>query len=110
MTGCRKTIIALVTLFVATACSAQDGVASVYNGGRTASGEFARPSGFTAASRTLPLGSTAKVTNLRTHKSVTVRINDRGPYIRGRIIDLMPAAARAIGIDGLGKVRVTSTK
>ena len=82
------------------------GIASVYNGGRTASGELARPTGLTAASRTLPLGSYAAVTNLRNGRSVVVRINDRGPFIRGRIIDLMPAAAHAIGIDGLGHVAV----
>ena len=63
-----------------------------------------------AASLTLPLGSTAMVTNLETGKSATVTIRDRGPYVKGRIIDLSPATAQSIGIDrrqGLAKVEVT---
>jgi rare lipoprotein A len=80
------------------------GIASVYSGGRTASGEYARRSGYTAASRTLPFGTMVRVTNLRNGRSVVVRINDRGPFVRGRIIDLMPAAARAIGSGGLSRV------
>jgi rare lipoprotein A len=84
-----------------------DGVASVYRGGRTASGQWASPSGFTAASPTLPFGSRVRVTNTSNGRSVTVRIDDRGPFVRGRIIDLTPAAAHAIGFAGLAHVRVT---
>jgi rare lipoprotein A len=86
--------------------SAQSGIASVYSGGRTADGERANPSGFTAAHRTLPFGTRVKVTNRSSGRSVVVRINDRGPFVRGRIIDLMPAAARALGMDGLAPVTI----
>jgi len=56
------------------------------------------PSGNNAASRTLPLGTVAKVTNVATGKSAVVNIEDRGPYIKGRIVDLSPATARKIGL------------
>ena len=82
----------------------QSGIASVYSGGRTANGEVARAGGLTAAHRTLPFGTMVTVTNRSTGASVVVRINDRGPFVRGRVIDLTPAAARAIGIGGLGQV------
>jgi rare lipoprotein A len=87
---------------------AQSGVASVYahNGGRTASGERALPGALTAAHRTLPFGTLVSVTNRRNGRSVVVRINDRGPFLRGRIIDLTPAAAHAIGMSGLAPVTI----
>jgi rare lipoprotein A len=87
--------------------SAQIGIASVYSGGRTADGEHASAGGLTAAHRSLPFGTRVRVTNERTGRSVVVRINDRGPYVRGRIIDLTPAAAHAIGFSGLAHVNVT---
>jgi rare lipoprotein A len=80
------------------------GIASVYSGERTANGEFASASGLTAAHRTLPFGTMVKVTNTGTGRSVVVRINDRGPFVRGRVIDLTPAGARALGMDGLAPV------
>jgi rare lipoprotein A len=83
---------------------AQSGIASIYSGGRTANGEQAIASRLTAAHRTLPFGTQVKVTHRRTGQSVVVRINDRGPFIRGRVIDLTPAAARAIGFSGLAPV------
>jgi rare lipoprotein A len=86
---------------------AQTGIASVYSGGRTADGEHASAGGLTAAHRSLPFGTLVRVTNESTGRSVVVRINDRGPFVRGRIIDLMPAAARAIGFSGLAHVNVT---
>lgn len=88
---------------------AQSGIASVYaySGEKTASGEKAHPGGLTAAHRTLPFGTKVKVTNKRNGRSVTVRINDRGPFVHGRIIDLTPAAARALGFSGLAPVEVT---
>jgi peptidoglycan lytic transglycosylase len=88
--------------------STQSGVASMYShaGRKTASGETARPGGMTAAHRSLPFGTMVRVTNRRSGKSVVVRINDRGPFVRGRIIDLTPAAARAIGFSGLAPVEV----
>lgn len=80
-----------------------------FDGRRTSNGEIYNQRAMTAASRTLPIGSHARVTNLKTGKSVVVRINDRGPFVKGRGIDLSHAAARRIGLDhrGIGKVRVT---
>jgi rare lipoprotein A len=86
--------------------SAQEGIASVYSGERTANGEYANASGLTAAHRTLPFGTRVRVTNHQTGRSVVVRINDRGPFVAGRIIDLTPAGAHALGMDGLAHVSV----
>jgi rare lipoprotein A len=83
------------------------GIASVYSGGRTANGETAAAGGLTAAHRSLPFGTMVKVTNRGTGRSVVVRINDRGPFVRGRVIDLTPAAARAIGFNGLAPVTLS---
>jgi rare lipoprotein A len=103
----QKALIALAALFFATPVFAQDGIASVYNSGyRTASGALFNPGCVCAASKTLPLGSHVRVLNLKTYRSITVKINDRGPYVAGRIIDLTPAAASALGVRGLGRVRV----
>lgn len=96
---------AVATLF-AGAAQAESGIASVYSGGRTANGERAHPSGMTAAHRSMPFGTKVRVTNRRNGKSVVVRINDRGPFIRGRVIDLTPAAARALGFSGLAPVNL----
>ncbi len=86
------------------------GIASFYgakfNGRRTASGEKFTNSTLTAAHKTLPFGSKVQVTNLRNGKSVVVRINDRGPFVKGRIIDLSKAAAKKIGLNGAGTSRV----
>jgi len=92
--------------------SAESGTASVYgySGGKTASGERANPSAFTAAHRTLPFGTSVTVINQRNGKSVTVRINDRGPFVRGRIIDLTPAAASALGFSGLTQVTLVTQR
>jgi peptidoglycan lytic transglycosylase len=81
------------------------------NGKETASGETFDQNKLTAAHKTLPLGSTAVVTNLETGKSVEVTINDRGPYVKGRKIDLSRAAARQIGMtkEGVAKVKIQST-
>ncbi len=88
--------------------SAQSGIASVYDypGGQTASGERGSPAALTAAHRTLPFGTMVRVTDHQNGRSVVVRINDCGPFVRGRIIDLSPAAARVIGMDGLADVTV----
>jgi rare lipoprotein A len=87
-----------------------DGTASFYgreeHGGKTASGERFDMNAMTAAHRTAPLGSRLKVTNLRNGRSVVVRINDRGPFVRGRIIDLSRAAAGELGFIGAGVTRV----
>jgi rare lipoprotein A len=90
------------------AANAQSGIASVYasHGGRTADGERVSPGALTAAHRSLPFGTRVRVTNKRNGRSVVVRINDRGPFVRGRVIDLSPAAARAIGVSGLAPVEI----
>jgi rare lipoprotein A len=80
-----------------------------FSGHRTSSGERFDPNRLTAASRTLPLGSVVHVTNLSNGHSVNVRINDRGPFVRGRSLDLSHRAAQKIGLTakGLGRVKVT---
>jgi rare lipoprotein A len=94
----------------------QVGVASWYgpgfHGRKTASGERFDQNDLTAAHRKLPLGSEVKVTNLANGRSVTVAINDRGPYAKGRVLDLSKAAARKLGMveDGVAKVRIEATR
>ncbi len=80
-----------------------------FSGRRTASGERFDPNQMTAASKTLPIGSVVHVTNLANGRSVTVRINDRGPYVRGRSLDLSRGAASRIGLmrKGVARVKVT---
>jgi len=92
------------TIAMPVVASAQTGIASIYSGGRTANGERARASGLTAAHRSLPFGTMVRVTNQRSGRSVVVRINDRGPFIRGRVIDVTPAAAHVLGFSGLAPV------
>jgi rare lipoprotein A len=90
--------------------SGQLGVASFYwQPQRVASGGWFNPNGMTAAHRTLPFGTRVRVTHAATGRSVDVRINDRGPYIAGRIIDLSRAAAGVIGMTGQGIARVSVT-
>jgi rare lipoprotein A len=95
------------------AIGGQIGMASYYkHGRRTASGETFNPQGLTAAHRTLPFGTKVRVVNVKSGKSVVVRINDRGPFVRGRIIDLAFGAARAVGLHraGVAKVRIDVLK
>jgi rare lipoprotein A len=88
------------------------GIASYYgydfSGNKTATGERFNPNGMTAAHRSLPFGTRVRVTNTRNGRSVIVRINDRGPYIRGRVIDLSLGAARVLGMmsSGIAPVRI----
>jgi rare lipoprotein A len=90
--------------------AAQAQVATYYGkefaGHRTASGERFNPGAMTAAHRTLPFGTRVRVTNSHTGRSVIVRINDRGPFVKGRSIDLSSGAARAIGMGSTGNVRI----
>ena len=90
--------------------AAQVGKASWYgpglHGNKTASGERFNPQRLTAAHRRLPLGTQARVTNLKNGKTVTVTINDRGPHHGGRIIDLSRAAAQQLSMDGVARVRL----
>lgn len=69
-----------------------------FHGNRTASGEVYNQHALTAAHRSLPFGTRVRVTNTRTGRSVVVRITDRGPFIRGRVLDLSAAAARMLGV------------
>jgi len=85
----------------------QSGIASIYSGERTANGEYASAHRLTAAHRSLPFGTMVKVTHRSTGRSVVVRINDRGPFISGRVIDLTPAGAHALGFSGLAPVTLT---
>lgn len=83
------------------------GVASYYwQPQRVASGGWFNPNAMTAAHKTLPFGTRVRVTNMNNGRAVTVTINDRGPYIAGRIIDLSRAAASAVGMTGSGVARV----
>jgi rare lipoprotein A len=86
---------------------AETGIASFYGGGHTASGESAGPTGLTAAHRTLPFGTVVLVTNVGNGKTVIVRITDRGPYGRGRIIDVSRAAARELDMIERGTTLVS---
>lgn len=102
---CALTLVGMFTTQVL--AETETGIASVYSEEKTANGEYAHGSALTAAHKTLPFGTWVRVTNLQNGLSVIVRINDRGPYIRGRIIDLTPAGAQAIGSAGLARVQLT---
>ncbi len=121
----RKVTLAIASLFISGAAfflpaavqaepaetagrTVQSGRASWYgpgfHGRRTASGETFNTNALTAAHRTLPFGTKVRVVNKNTGKSVIVRINDRGPYAHGRVIDLSKASAQAIGLSGVASV------
>lgn len=93
-----------------TEAAGEEGEASWYGPGlygrKTASGEVLRPGTLTAAHRTLPFGTCLRVTNLENGRAVEVRVNDRGPYVAGRILDVSETAARALGMHGRGVTRV----
>lgn len=95
--------------FTPAPAAAESGMASFYSfhGRTTASGEKANKHGLTAAHRTLPFGTRVRVTNKRNGRSVVVRINDRGPFIRGRVIDVTVAAARQLGFVSRGVAPVS---
>lgn len=90
--------------------AAQTGIASYYGrelaGRRTASGERFNPAGLTAAHRTYPFGTRLRVTNLANGRQVIVRVNDRGPFVRRRTLDVSQGAVRALGFTGRGMARV----
>lgn len=106
----RASLAALMLCLAGTMAHAESGIASVYSGksdeggSRASNGERIDPRALTAAHRTLPFNSIVKVTNKINGRFVVVRINDRGPWRRGRIIDLTPAGARQIGMNGLAPV------
>lgn len=83
------------------------GIASFYSqDSHTASGEKFDANELTAAHPSLPFGTRLRVTNVNTGKSVTVRVNDRGPYVRGRVVDVSYSAAQALGMVGQGVAKV----
>lgn len=94
----------------------QQGIASYYaqffNGRLTANGERHNPNALVAAHKTLPFGTKVRVTNLNNGRQVIVRINDRGPFVRGRVIDLSRAAAKKINLlkAGIARVKITRLK
>ncbi|MDE2385242.1 MAG: septal ring lytic transglycosylase RlpA family protein [Alphaproteobacteria bacterium] len=92
----------------APAAHASTGFASYYKTGRrTANGERFLPMGLTCAHRRLPFGTRLKVTNLRNGRSVVVRVNDRGPFVRGRVLDLSLGAAKVIGLNASGVAKIS---
>jgi rare lipoprotein A len=99
-----------ILLVCGPAAAQQTGIASIYSaalcGHRTASGRPLDCQSLSAAHRSLRFGERVKVTNLRNGRTTIVRIADRGPFRRGRVIDLSPAAARALGFSGLASVRL----
>ena len=100
---CLATFVA----FAPSSANAQSGMASWYKMGRvTANGERFKPMGYTAAHRTLKFGTVVRVTNVKSGRSVVVRINDRGPFVHGRIIDLAQGAAQIIGLHRSGTAKV----
>lgn len=106
-----KIITIICWLAFCLSCFAETGKASHYStqtGSRTASGERLNDNAYTAAHRTLKFGTKVKVVNLQNGKEVIVRINDRGPFKKGRIIDVSRAAAKALGFydQGLTKVKI----
>jgi rare lipoprotein A len=116
--NCISLAAAVFCLFMA-ACSpriTEKGKASFYadsfQGRQTANGEIFKQNKKTAAHKTLPFGTKVKVTNLKNGKTVTVRINDRGPFVAGRIIDLSKRAAKKIDMknDGIAEVKIKFRK
>ncbi len=96
-----------VVISQAESSRSESGVAAVYStesGSGTASGQKLNPEALTAAHRTLPFGTKVHVTNKNNGRSVVVTINDRGPFVSGRVIDVTPAGARALGFSGLTQV------
>jgi rare lipoprotein A len=100
-------ILLLIATVGAASAQAESGIASVYPGGGSADGDGSNADRMTAAHRSLPFGTKVRVTNRRNGNSVVVRISDRGPFHRGRLIDLAPDAAAALGVSGLAAVTIT---
>ena len=111
MKPARLFVIALLMLLPLSAfCGPKEGMASYYadalHGNPTASGEAYDKEALTAAHRTLPFGTQVKVTNLDNGKTVVVRINDRGPHVESRLIDVSGAAARKLEMTDSGTAQV----
>ncbi|WP_439880767.1 septal ring lytic transglycosylase RlpA family protein [Pontibacter sp. MBLB2868] len=117
----KRSIVAIAVAIVLTSCAGsspafgergytEEGKASYYSpklqGRKMANGQPYRRGKLTAAHKKLPFGTKIKVTNLQTNKSVKVRVTDRGPFVRGRVVDLSEAAAKRIGSKQAGVVPV----
>ena len=105
----RPLLVAALACALASPCLAETCVASWYgreSGPRTANGERFDPSGISCAHKTRPFGSIVIVTHLGTGRAVSCRVNDRGPFVKGRCIDLSHGAAKALGLAGIARVRV----
>lgn len=97
----------MAVAFAASAAHASTGFASYYKTGKvTANGEPYNPLGLTAAHRSLPFGTMLRVTNLRNGKTVVVRVNDRGPFVGKRVLDLSYGAAKVIGMQRRGVAKI----
>jgi rare lipoprotein A len=107
MTALKISLALILSSMAICPAHAESGVATFYSGGRTASGEITGPAGLTAAHRTLPFGTMVLVTNAHNGKTVVVRIVDRGPYARGRIIDVSRAAAHRLDMIERGTAKVS---
>jgi rare lipoprotein A len=94
-------LLVIAIVVSATAAHAESGIASIYSGGATG---HASKDDMTAAHRSLPFGTKVRVTNSKNGNTVVVEISDRGPFHRGRVIDLSPKAAKALGINGVARV------
>lgn len=109
----RALLSATIVLVAVCVARAEDGTASVYGNGdgyagrRTASGEIMNPGARTCAHRSARFGTVVRVLNLSNNRSTTCRVNDRGPFVRGRVIDVSPRVARELGFGGLAPVRLT---
>jgi rare lipoprotein A len=102
---------ATMSAAVPASAASQCGTASWYAPhSRTASGERMNPAAMTAAHRSLPFGTRIKVTNQRNGKAVLVRVNDRGPFVKGRVLDLSKAAAAALGFVSSGHTKICMEK
>ena len=107
MSGFKLLLAVALSSIAISPVHAETGRAAFYSGGRTASGEVTGPNGLTAAHRTLPFGTRVLVTNVRNGRTVVVRITDRGPFNRGRVIDLSRAAARELDMISAGTAMVS---
>ncbi|MCZ2222228.1 MAG: septal ring lytic transglycosylase RlpA family protein [Chitinophagales bacterium] len=109
----KEILLFVVIAFILSSCGkyvTKTGKASFYSdkyaGRKTANGEIYQPNEYTAAHKKLPFGTKVKVINLENNKTVNVRINDRGPFVAGRIIDLSKVAAKDLGMLNAGVVKV----
>jgi rare lipoprotein A len=100
-------IAAVATALAVTPADAESGIASIFDGGKTANGRYLTAHDWSVAHRSIRLGSLVRITNVRDGRSVTAPVRDRGPYVKTRIVDCLPRVAAALSINGLGAVILT---